>query len=176
MDQKSGLIRPLIVLAMLSSYSAPAKADATRDDVCGVVQAAFVAATQSQDIVYPKDIQSSSPRTAFLEPRLKGFAGSYFGEKPLREGESSDVISKGDENATGGFLPQRDWKGSPYLGTNGKRPMAVEFLNPIFSPDAKLAVVGISFFEGRWGYGDFCALRKTDVGWVVERCRQSWIR
>lgn len=140
----------------------------THREMCNVIQAAFMAVRNSRDLAYPKDIGASSrsiPRigTFFIAPAILG------------KDELDDLISQQGRYSIEHFAPVCDWKGTPQSVIDGSDRMSVEFSNPIFSSDSKLAIIEVSFrSSGIWGHGRICVLRKADFDWVA-RCFPSWI-
>jgi hypothetical protein len=139
----------------------------TNPDMCNVVQAAFMAVMNSRDVAYPKEIGASS--------RSIGRIGTFFiAPAILGKDELSDLASQQDKYSIEHFTPVCDWRGKSQ-SVMDPGPMRVEFSNPIFSSDAKLAILQVSFqSSGIWGYGRMCVLRKADFHWIA-RCIPSWI-
>jgi hypothetical protein len=87
-NKRPNYIIPLIAFATLAICPTRVNAQ-THDDVCEVVQAAFVTLTKSQYPVYPRDIEASSGSLV-----LEGIRSSSFAKIELREDELSDLISQ----------------------------------------------------------------------------------
>jgi hypothetical protein len=142
-------------------------------EMCNVVQAAFMAVSNSQDLAYPKDMAASSRPIQ----RLDTFGSSFVADLGLGKDELSDLFSQQDKYSIEHFFPRWcGWTGRPQSVMDGSQPMYVTFSNPIFSSNSKLTIIEMSFRNlGFWGYRKMCVLRKTDSEWVA-RCILSWIR
>jgi hypothetical protein len=167
MRWKSDFIGSLVLFAASSVVSTLARAD-NFPDVCGAVQAAFMTATNSQDTVYPKEVRASSHPSTSSTWHFEKFTEAMVAHWQLREGELSDLASQEDKYASTNFLPHCAWKGSPKSVMDDNDPMWVEFGNPVFSSDFRLAMVSISFLiavavSGVMGIPAFCG-RSTTIG------------
>ncbi len=135
-------------------------------------------ATNSQDTVYPKEVRAASDLSTTSTWHFEKFTDAMVADWQLREGELSDLASQENKYASTNFRPDCAWKGSPKSVMDDNDPMWVEFGNPVFSSDLRLAMVSVSFFDsggGIWGYGETCVLRKVDDKWAG-RCFAGWIR
>jgi hypothetical protein len=141
----------------------------THREMCSVVQAAFMAIRKSQNAIFPNDIEANSRPI----PRIGTF---FIPNELVTADERSDLISQQDRYSIEHFYPVCDWKGTPQSVLDEGTKMRVSFSNPVFSSDAKLVILELSFLsDGVWGYGLMCILRRADFDWIT-RCRPSWIR
>jgi hypothetical protein len=143
------IISALAMLSLVACFAifpgltpfAAARAGETHREACNIVQVAFMAVINSQDLAYPKDMGVSSHSIG----RLETFVSSYLARMGLGNDELSDLISQQDKYSIEYFAPVCDWRGRPQTVMDGHDRMRIEFSNPIFSSDSKLAIIEVSF-------------------------------
>jgi hypothetical protein len=166
MRWKSAFVGSLVLFVASSVVSTLARAGDS-PDVCGVVQAAFIVATNSQDTVYPKDVRASSDPSTSSNWHFEKFTDAIVADWQLREGELSDLASQEDKYRTTNFLPDCAWKGSPKPVMDDNEPMWIEFANPAFSSDyvwqSLTSLFSIATVSGVMGLPAFCG-RSTTIG------------
>lgn len=144
---------------------------ASASHACGVLQAAYTAASGHKALIYPQDVRSD---TRVLE--LDKFAPEYRAKLTLSVREFDELtVQQGLYNFPN-FKPVCNWKGDPGPSVDDEgHATFVTFTNPIFANSRRLAIVQVSFREkGTFGYGLICVVRQGRIGWEGQ-CQNSWI-
>lgn len=141
-------------------------------EICAVLQTAYTAAIKRDTPAYPTDVRPSTRRLDDLEK----FVPNYRVRMAMSEKEFDELAGRESIYSVDQFKPTCDWKGQarPTNDDEGHHTF-VTFTNPIYSKNARLALVEVSFREeGIFAYGLICTVRSTRGIWSAQ-CLQSWI-
>lgn len=142
----------------------------TPPDICAVIETAYAATAAS---AMPPVATAIVPARGALE--LQHFVPSYVAAMALKPGEFDDLKAQAARNPGPGFVPDCAWANAGPVPKEDGVAMKVAFTRPVFSSDARLALVEVSFFsDGWWGHGELCMVRRLDGAWRA-RCLRSWI-
>lgn len=164
------VVLSFLLSASLQQSSVELKPEKSR--VCDVLEAAYSASVKSRDPTYPRTlIQSRLPPTLLAQ-----YVAEYKAQLPLSSPEFDDLKSRQQSYMLHSYLPDCKWKGVANHVGEGADDWSTSFSNPIFSKSGKLALVDVSFYEGRFSFahGSTCVVRKIGRIWDA-KCIAGWI-
>lgn len=144
---------------------------------CAVLEAAYTAAIHSATPIHPSRLV-----VAWHAPSpLRTWVAEYRANLPLTKAEFDELAARYPAPTGPGPTPTCAWR-SPAVDYGEATPVspprssgyATSFSDPVWSRDGRIAIVEVSFYQGRFGFGQTCVARRAGQGWSA-RCRNGWI-
>ena len=172
-----GVARP--APAVTASTTTPA-APAAMSPACQVMQVAYTTAVHSAVPAVPTDVAPYDDASSMRAFRLGEMVAPFRDRLGLQPAELTQLQARAAQYQQQTFVPQCSWQGTPtpYAPPDGPT-MSVDFANPVFSADGRLAITQMSFFQPdgharSFAFGIMCVARAGADGWTAV-CQQSWV-